>query len=124
MTTTTTWAWWIEQINTGLTILVCVKYNMVDGMLCGYFMFNVVLYNSYLLSSVKSQEEFRVLLYKQCRGIEWMSRRGARSSGQWGRWVYSCTGVGGAAGSRNTNKPQKDIQSKECSVEARKSSLY
>jgi hypothetical protein len=29
------------------------------------FMFNIVLCNSYMLSSVKSQEKFRVLLYKK-----------------------------------------------------------
>jgi hypothetical protein len=53
-----------------------------------------------------------------------MCRQGARSSRQWGRWVYSCIGVGGAAGSRDKNKTQKDTQLKECSVEVRKSNLY
>jgi hypothetical protein len=49
-------------------------------------------------------------LFYWCRGIEWMCRRGARSSGQWGRWVYSCIGIGGAAGSRNTYKTQKPLK--------------
>jgi hypothetical protein len=40
-----------------------------------------------------------------------MCRRGARSLGQWGRSVYSCIGVGGAAGSKNTNKTQNHLNS-------------
>jgi hypothetical protein len=50
--------------------------------------------------------------------------RSAQSSGQWDRWAYCCIGVGGVAGSRNTDGTQKDAQSKECSVEVCKSSPY
>ena len=44
-------------------------------------MFNVVLCNSYLLSSVKSQDQFRVLLYKRMLQVGTSSRKR--------RWVDS-----------------------------------
>jgi hypothetical protein len=38
-------------------------------------MFNVVLCNSYLLSSIKSQDQFRVLLYKRMLQVGTSSRK-------------------------------------------------
>jgi hypothetical protein len=58
-----------------------------------------------------------------------MCRRGARSSGQWGRWVYSCMGVGGAAGIKETkhknhsNSAQQKSVNQVCILKVHRKSL-